>query len=352
MRIDTTRYIAALACLFSLTLSGVGLTSSRDAFAAATDASALYDKLSPIVWRVVVVTPNGKKIGSAVVIGDEKVVTNCHVLSDGVAAAIVHGNMSYGARLTEPDAERDLCVLSVEGFHLPGAQVAPLSSLKVGQHVYAIGSPFARENTMSDGLISGFVRDPDRGITSIQISAPISPGSSGGGLFDERGRLIGITARQISPSQAENINFAIPAEWLADVPERARLQLAQRSGSTNRTEPVTTNKAPEDLVRPADFHRATTSGAQVLLSSHASWSKACVSRFTPHVTVVQPPLHGSIDIREGDYAIGPNSPCAGQMVHGTLVFYIPEAGFKGQETVRYVADSVPGVIRTALIDVR
>jgi S1-C subfamily serine protease len=352
MRIDTTRYFAALACLFGVTLFGAGLASSRDAVAAATDASALYDKLSPIVWRVVVVTPNGKKIGSAVVIGDEKVVTNCHVLSDGVAAAIVHGNMSYGARLTEPDAERDLCVLSVEGLHLPAAQVAPLASLKIGQHVYAIGSPFARENTMSDGLISGFVRDPDRGITSIQISAPISAGSSGGGLFDERGRLIGITARQISPSQAENINFAIPAEWIADVPERARLQLAQRSRSTNKAEPATTGKAPEDPVRPADFHRSTSSGVPVLLSSHASWSKACVARFTPRVTVVQPPLHGSIDIREGDYAIGPSSPCAGQMVHGTQVFYIPDTGFKGQETVRYFADSVPGVTRTALIDVR
>ncbi|VWM08972.1 S1C family serine protease [Burkholderia lata] len=352
MRVDTTRYVAALACLFGVTLFGVGLTSSHDAVAAATDASALYDRLSPIVWRVVVVTPNGKKIGSAVVIGDEKVVTNCHVLSDGVAAAIVHGNMSYGARLIEPDAERDLCVLSVEGLHLPGAQVAPLLSLKIGQHVYAIGSPFARENTMSDGLISGFVRDPDRGVTSIQISAPISPGSSGGGLFDERGRLIGITARQISPSQAENINFAIPAEWLADVPERARLQLAQRSRSTNKAEPATTNKASEDPVRPADFHRSTPSGVPVLLSSHASWSKACVARFTPHITVVQPPLHGSIDIREGDYAIGSNSPCAGQMVHGAQVFYIPDTSFKGQETVRYVADSVPGVTRTALIDVR
>ncbi|RBJ64761.1 serine protease, partial [Pseudomonas sp. MWU12-2534b] len=125
MRIESARYIAALACLLSLTLSGVGLATSRDAFAATTDASALYDKLSPIVWRVVVVTPNGKKIGSAVVIGDEKVVTNCHVLSDGVAAAILHGNVSYGARLIQPDAERDLCVLSVEGLHMQGAQVAP-----------------------------------------------------------------------------------------------------------------------------------------------------------------------------------------------------------------------------------
>ncbi|KFG97680.1 hypothetical protein GQ56_0109130 [Burkholderia paludis] len=130
------------------------------------------------------------------------------------------------------------------------------------------------------------------------------------------------------------------------------MQLARRSLETHKTESTSTGNASGAPVGAADYHRSTSPGTPVLLSSHGSWSKACVARFTPQVTVVQQPLHGNLDIREGDYEIGHDSRCAGQMVHGTQVFYTPDASFKGQETVRYIADSVPGVTRTALIDVR
>lgn len=79
------------------------------------------------------------------------------------------------------------------------------TSLEVGETLFAIGSPRGQENTLSQGLLSGIRRDS--GITYIQTTAPISPGSSGGGLFDQYGNLVGITTLEISDSQS--LNFAI-----------------------------------------------------------------------------------------------------------------------------------------------
>jgi len=84
------------------------------------------------------------------------------------------------------------------------------SSLAVGERVYAIGAPEGLELTLSEGVISG-LRDFD-GAHVIQTSAPVSPGSSGGGLFDAHGHLIGITT--FSMKEGQNLNFALPTEWV------------------------------------------------------------------------------------------------------------------------------------------
>jgi len=135
--------------------------------------------------------------------------------------------------VTARDSTRDLCLLTAvlyrsdgggkrdssnESFTLlpapPVARVAPLSSMKVGQRLYAIGAPQGLELSLSEGLVSGLRKDGDT--TLIQTTAAISPGSSGGGLFDERGHLVGITTMFLKDSQA--LNFAVPAEMIALVP--------------------------------------------------------------------------------------------------------------------------------------
>ena len=82
--------------------------------------------------------------------------------------------------------------------------------MQVGQKVYAIGSPQGLDLTLSDGMVSS-LREGEDG-TFIQTTAPISPGSSGGGLFNERGVLVGIVTFQMRSGQ--NLNFAIPADWI------------------------------------------------------------------------------------------------------------------------------------------
>lgn len=210
----------------------VGTVASLTTQAAlALDAAEVFAKVAPSVWEVRVIGSNAQPIaqGSAVVIGDGLAVTNCHVLRSGKQIAIRRGNAAFGARLLYPDVERDLCELRVADFHYPAVPLAPGASLVTGQKVYAVGSPLGLELTISEGLISSLRNDTNGRLRRIQTSAAISHGSSGGGLFDVNGRLVGITASGYEVTEGQNLNFAIPADWIADVPERGQKALAART---------------------------------------------------------------------------------------------------------------------------
>ena len=88
--------------------------------------------------------------------------------------------------------------------------------VRTGQKVFAIGAPQGLELTISEGIVSS-LRETKLG-TVIQTTAPISPGSSGGGLFNVSGQLIGITTFQSKTGQ--NLNFAVPADWIAQMEPR------------------------------------------------------------------------------------------------------------------------------------
>ena len=86
--------------------------------------------------------------------------------------------------------------------------IRKFDDLVVGEKVYTVGAPIGLERTLGEGIISGLRKF--EGEKLIQTSAPISSGSSGGGLFDTRGNLIGITTFLLY--EAQNLNFAIAAE--------------------------------------------------------------------------------------------------------------------------------------------
>lgn len=200
--------------------------------------AALFQQLAPSVWTVRTQDAAGRALaqGSAVVVGPGRLVTNCHVLRQAKSLSVGRENVSYGASLEYPDTERDLCQIKVANFTAPPVTLAPSEALQTGARVYAIGSPRGLETTISDGLLSGIRRGASGDVEALQISVPISPGSSGGGLFDEQGRLIGITTSGFRDSQ--NLNFALPAAWIAGLPERAQAVLAQVRA------PLATSKAP------------------------------------------------------------------------------------------------------------
>jgi len=149
-------------------------------------------------------------IGSAVTVEPNQVVTNKHVIEDGVALRVKQGSKTWPATLTHLDPDHDLCRLRAEGLKAPPVPVRLSSALAVGERVYAIGAPEGLELTLSEGLISG-LREFEQ-VRLIQTSAAISPGSSGGGLFDAQGRLVGITTYFLKEGQ--NLNFALPGEWV------------------------------------------------------------------------------------------------------------------------------------------
>lgn len=191
---------------------------------AALAPDELFKRVAPSVWRVLASSADGRALasGSGVVIAPETLVTNCHVLRGAAAVSIRQQSVTMPARLLHADAERDLCELKVAGLRAPAVAVAP-EPARVGQRIYTLGTPRGLESTLSDGLVSG-IRPDAPGGGAIQISAPISPGSSGGGLFDEDGRLLGITTSVIA-GMAQNLNFAKPATLLADIPARSAAAL-------------------------------------------------------------------------------------------------------------------------------
>lgn len=221
-----------------LTLSLALSLSSGAAFGAeALSADRVYALVSPSIWMVHVQNAQGRtfSLGSAVVIGPESMVTNCHVLAKGQSISVVYQGTRLTAQLEYPDPERDLCQLKVPKLPAPPVAIAPMASLRVGQRVFAIGNPQGLALTLSDGLVSSLRLNKAGQLQRIQTSAPISSGSSGGGLFDDEGRLIGITSSGIvadDGSSAQNLNFAIPAGWLAELPTRGQDNLAAWKAKT------------------------------------------------------------------------------------------------------------------------
>ncbi|HTZ80893.1 MAG TPA: serine protease [Stellaceae bacterium] len=147
--------------------------------------------------------------GSAVAISDHILLTNCHVVKDRPVIKIIQDGQATDAKLVAGKMALDRCVLEAKDITLhPVTGIRPFSDLEEGERVFAIGTPIGRERTLSEGLVSQLQHTAMANF--VQTSAPVSPGSSGGGLFDEHGNLIGITTLG-SFGRAQNINFAIAA---------------------------------------------------------------------------------------------------------------------------------------------
>src|SRR5262245_711584 len=172
--------------------------------------SELFARVAPSVYVVRatrVVKPTFLQ-GSAVAISASEAITNCHVVSYAKSITVSKEPDELSAEIITADPQSDRCYLKVRGGALkPILGVRDYGDLVIGETVYTIGSPRGLDSTLAQGLLSG-LRNRD-GTQYIQTSAPISKGSSGGGLFDDRGNLIGITTLVIKDSQ--NLNFAIAA---------------------------------------------------------------------------------------------------------------------------------------------
>jgi Flp pilus assembly protein TadD len=182
----------------------------------------LFKSLATSVFVVESLNAKGAVIGfgSGVAVAPSQMVTNNHVIKSGVSVRVRQGQKAWRATIAQIDPDHDLSLLRIEGLKAIPVRLRPSSTLAVGERVYAIGAPAGLELTLSEGLISGLREYGSSRL--VQTSAAISPGSSGGGLFDEQGRLVGITTSFLLVGQ--NLNFAIPSEWIFNPPTR-KLQM-------------------------------------------------------------------------------------------------------------------------------
>lgn len=180
-------------------------------------AQELFKQLAPSVyWLESRTTSFGSApafaYGSAVAISEDLALTNCHVVGIGKESLRLgagKNEVATDVELVAANFDSDRCVIKVRGLTLkPIRGIRLVTTLDIGETVYAIGNPRGLQRTISQGLLSG-VRDAAE-TRLIQTTAPISPGSSGGGQFDGRGNLIGITTLTVVDSQ--NLNFAVSAQ--------------------------------------------------------------------------------------------------------------------------------------------
>jgi S1-C subfamily serine protease len=160
---------------------------------------------------------------------DGHIVTNYHVVANGNRASVtLNDNSTYPATIVGVAPDKDIAVLHIDA---PPQKLLPLpvgqsATLKVGQHVLAIGNPFGLDQTLTTGVVSGLGREI-KSVTQrpifdvIQTDASINPGNSGGPLLDSSGRLIGMNTAIFSPSGANaGIGFAVPVDTVnAIVPQ-------------------------------------------------------------------------------------------------------------------------------------
>ena len=187
----------------------------------------IFLRVWPSVVAVDMVDAGGNRIGpgSGVLIGEDAVITTCQVVKEGKKGKVQRPGSTFTAVLQYARPDLDLCQLRVSRMQAVPIVLDTAKKLRAGQRVYAIGTQGAREGRepiLSEGVISSL--RPYRGSQYIEISALISPASSGGGLFDDQGRLIGILSRQFIEGQ--HLTFALPVDWISELAKEEPTALA------------------------------------------------------------------------------------------------------------------------------
>jgi Flp pilus assembly protein TadD len=197
------RLIGAVFFLALLPVPGRALTPAQ-----------VFDKVKDAVVVVKTLDAQGKVKGqgSGVLLASGRVATNCHVVEGGASYRVGRGKHLVAATLYAEDGDKDICLLDVKGIQGKPAQLGEAARLKVGDPVYAVGAPQGLELSLSDGIVAQLRGGPS---PLIQTTAAISPGSSGGGLFDREGHLVGLTTFYVEGGQS--LNFAMPTEWISEV---------------------------------------------------------------------------------------------------------------------------------------
>lgn len=161
--------------------------------------------------------------GSGVIISEDGyIITNAHVISGASQIKVrTSDKTEYEAELIGSDTKSDIAVLKIEATGLTPAVIGDSDQLVVGEFTLAVGNPMGTlGGTVTNGIISALNRDitvQGQTMNLLQTNAAVSPGNSGGGLFNEKGELIGIVNAKSAEEGAEGLGFAIPVNTAMEV---------------------------------------------------------------------------------------------------------------------------------------
>lgn len=193
--------------------ANVDRSGKTDALKRATwsDSELRTEQVFAKAGAAVYMVRTDKMQGSAVAVSEHELLTNCHVVGSASRVTLKHDKLELTADVVSGNVKADRCVLHSPTALASWVSVRPYDDIKVGEKALSIGNPAGLELTVAEGLVSSKRATADQHL--IQTSAPISPGSSGGGLFDVEGHLLAITTFHILIGQ--NLNFAVAAEEYA-----------------------------------------------------------------------------------------------------------------------------------------
>ena len=199
--------------ILSLTVCGLVLFYGTTVAAARTPQEIAKITLGSTV-HLGVVDANGKSwTGSGFVIRDDQIVTNYHVIDNmsiGGVKLVGKEDLYPIEAILAVEENRDLAIIKVVGIDVPALSLGDSDTVQIGDKVYVAGNPQGLEGSFSDGIISAI-----RGGSAdkfFQMTAPISQGSSGGPVVNEKGEVIGVSFATLHDGQ--NLNFAIPVNYL------------------------------------------------------------------------------------------------------------------------------------------
>lgn len=205
---------------------------------------APIDAIRDATVLIEVLGPRGRSTGSGFVVAEDgTVATAAHVIQGAwlVRVRLASGDFVPVSGVRDIDEQLDLALLALPPRGVTPVGIGDSDSLHIGQRLLALGCPFGLEVSVADGLLSAVHSGGPYRL--LQISIPVSPGSSGGPVFTEDGRVVGLVVSGMRGSGAENINFALPFNYV-----RGRMTTAFARAPTPLTELPRTNLAALETV--------------------------------------------------------------------------------------------------------
>lgn len=182
----------------------------------------------PAVVQINVMDTNGSTSSGTgfVVTSDGFIVTSRHVLKNVLYTNVTFNNgvTSGEATILAQDPQLDIALLKIEAKNLPHTALSQDDDVLIGQTITVIGNPRRLQNTVTSGIISQ-IRTQKNGIVWHQISAPISPSSSGSPVFNEKGEVISVAFASIAGEGNQNLNFAIPIRYVRELAQSNNVSL-------------------------------------------------------------------------------------------------------------------------------
>ncbi|PKO43153.1 MAG: serine protease [Betaproteobacteria bacterium HGW-Betaproteobacteria-22] len=198
------KLITALLCLHALCSSALAMPPE----------GMVYDLKASVV-KVRVALPNGHSgVGSGVVVAKDQVVTNCHVIAHAQAINVIKFGESHRANYIKADWHHDLCIVGFDGLNTKIAELGSGTSLQYEQPVFTISFPNNSPRPLTTyGLVKALYPMDDAMI--IQTTNDFRMGASGGAMFNDDGKLVGIITLK-SPGR-KAFYYNLPAEWITSL---------------------------------------------------------------------------------------------------------------------------------------